>query len=310
MESNNKGEKLLFSEAVKKHMVSYKKSDLQLMNYQAGFWRLEEKNKFVTMEYILPISTLNAKEAVSPNLLRNYRESFLHDRISDIKYHDYAHHLNSSQIMCINFFFPFWYERKLDIVINALGLELFSHEQIDYDGVCFEKESTIDKNQHSRTATSFDFYIPIISDKPYLKRSIYFEIKYCERNFGIKDINDHNIGLYNRVYKKHAERVLSPVLCFPEAFLSNYQIARNLIHIDAENNDYLVLIYPSQNEEIANQCSTAKSFYLKECNVDYLIVETWEDLFNNIFSNIGQNEALIAQMDAFYQKYLNIPMML
>ncbi|KAA6313342.1 hypothetical protein EZS27_035872, partial [termite gut metagenome] len=52
------------------------------------------------------------------NLLETYRDDFLKSDLSKINFHRYFHHLNSSQAMCINFFYPLIKEEKR--LINIL----------------------------------------------------------------------------------------------------------------------------------------------------------------------------------------------
>lgn len=194
-----------------------------------GNWRNSEN----IYPHILP------KEQEKLNLLELYRDDLWQNIEADnscLKRHIYFHHLNSSQAMCLNFFYPLIKERELDVVLRCIGLD---NETINYDKTCFEKKSKVEKNYR---ATSFDFYIETNSEK-----KIFFEIKYTEKKFGEAKEDDVYINKFNTVYKGKLS-VLEEKYHQPTTFFKNYQIVRNLINID--DNSYVVFIYPGKNKKI------------------------------------------------------------
>ena len=85
----------------------------------------------------------------------------------DIHYHIHSHHLNSSQIMCINFFEPIMKDNLLiDILKDTLKINIPDHTKIIFSK--FEYEDPKGKD-----GTNFDFFIELITgEKIYLKLNI------------------------------------------------------------------------------------------------------------------------------------------
>lgn len=150
-----------FQTSVKQHLGSYKKD--KLGNLQCGKWR----DNFYA--HILP------QKEEKLNIIDKYRNDFYSSEYSKINFHKYFHHLNSSQAMCINFFYPLIKEKSLESVLNCMKI----NGEINYtsDDICFEKESELDK--YEGRSTNFDFYIKLKSGV-----QLYFEIKYTENGFG------------------------------------------------------------------------------------------------------------------------------
>jgi len=201
------------------------------------------------------------------NLIEIYRNDFLKDKLSKIKFHQYFHHLNSSQAMCINFFFPLIKEKKLDIILDELEIK---NESVNYDSVQFEKESNID-NKNRQRPTNFDFYFRTNSEKQF-----YFEIKYTEDKFGNAKKDDEHKKKYSDIYNKVAEKVIKKEYNNEDYFLDNYQIMRNLIHID--DNSYVVFVIPKNNEKVYNTANNVNNFIIEKYKNNVKIL-TWEKLY-------------------------------
>lgn len=262
------------------HLKDYKK--VNFPNTQNGTF------KNIKYEYILP------KEEKYLNLIETYKDDIIKNKsFKKIKPHTYFNHLNSSQAMCFNFFFPLYIEEKLELVTNFLGIE---NEEVNYDSVCFEKNGIENfKNNNVRRPTNFDFYFETKS-----KKKIYFEIKYTENGFGKGYDKDGKLEeKFNNVYS----RLLSPLnetFHSEKKFIENYQICRNLIHI-TDKNSFVVFIYPKNNERINKDTVKAKEILKNEFK-DNLISETWENLFKSINSSVTEDE-LKKQLAQFENKY-------
>ena len=90
----------VFQDKVKAHMEEYNGQNNELVDKKGGAWK--GKGSFA---HILR----DSQNDWMFNLLLPYREvgSLVQDiRKGVIKKHMYAHHLNSSQMMCMNFFYP------------------------------------------------------------------------------------------------------------------------------------------------------------------------------------------------------------
>jgi hypothetical protein len=144
-----KGNAVNFKTRIYENLSHYRENELKIP--EKGTWR--EK----PYPHILP------KEKEKYNILDEYRDSFFNSEHGKIKFHRYFHHLNSSQAMCINFFYPIIEKKNLHLITNYIG---FQDEKIDYQSVQFEKESTID-GIGNRRPTNFDFYFKTESGKEF-----------------------------------------------------------------------------------------------------------------------------------------------
>lgn len=274
---------MTYQEEIKKHFEDNKEKLFGKI-IEGGKWRNSEKK----YPHILP------KEEEILNLLPNYRnalDQYLKNNKKELKKHIYFHHLNSSQAMCLNFFFPLFEEKKLDVILKLLE---FENEKVDYNNTCFEKNSDVEKSNKNYRPTSFDFYIETTSGK-----KIFFEIKYTEQEFGKAKEDDIHLNKFNDVYKNKL-KLIKQEYHLPNVFLKNYQILRNLICI-AENS-YVVFLYPSKNKKIKNQAESAKLQILNSNIKENLINLTWEELISFTEENI-ENLKINEQLKDFKEKY-------
>lgn len=272
---------------VKKHMAEYKRNALCIE--ENGTWRQ------TPYAHILP------KEKRELNIISRYKEEFYQSNFSKIKYHRHFHHLNSSQAMCINFFFPLVQESKLETFLNLLG---FENEEVDYDRIRFEMVSGVDK-------TNFDFYIRLLSGK-----EIFFEIKYTESTFGSVKRNQSHEEKFNKTYRpilKNLSFISDGVMenaADVNLFLSQYQLLRNLVHIG--DHRYVVFVYPRTNKQLHGHLNRglkelAGSEWAERCNVmvNHCSFASWENLTEALIKQL-ELDPLAHYYQDFTEKYLEI----
>ena len=175
--------------------------------------------------------------------------------------HSFAHHLNSSQVLCYNFFRPYIDENGgasqslVDLLLNQ-GIS------IEKGAKCtFEYTDNLDKMEKPRDKpTEFDFHI-IGSDV-----EVFFEIKYTENSFGYAKKDDNHKEKYELVYKPLLEKApcLNHTPEFKE-FAKFYQLYRNTVRI-TDKKKYVVLLYPGENESVEKQ---AKAFVETKVKPEY-----------------------------------------
>jgi hypothetical protein len=268
-----------FQEKVKFRLESYKEKRLDIL--ERGEWEGKEYG------HILP------KMYEKLNLIEQYRDDFYNSDKSKISFHKGFPNLNSSQAMCVNFFYPLIEEKKLDIILDYLELP---DEEIDYDNSIFEKESPIDSVGGHRP-TNFDFYIQTKSGK-----KIYFEIKYTESEFGKAPNDEDHIKKYHAVYEQYKDKVAGATYESKEEFFENYQILRNLIHIDRDS--YVVFIFPFGNKKIRKQATDTlhKIMFWKKYMMHFKIME-WDELLDELYPNLHSRK-LQEHYKEFDIKYL------
>jgi hypothetical protein len=255
-DSKTNKEIMSYAEKIKEYLKTYKQQNFK--NIVDGIF----KGNGESYPHILP------ENEKTLNLLEKYRDDFLKykDKDSEFKFHPCFHHLNSSQAMCINFFYPLIQENKLEFILKQLGLE---QARVDYDSAKFEKKSDIEeKKNKGYRATTFDFYFETKSDK-----KLYFEIKYTEREFAKAKHDDDHKAKYEKVYKEAANGIIAENT--EEYFLDNYQIMRNLIHLSKDS--YVIFVVPEENKKVYKQAEDAKDLVKKD-HKDKVKVLTWERL--------------------------------
>jgi len=231
-----------FQDQIKQQLVTYRKNDLGIK--EEGFFSY--RGKKIPKGHVLPL------EFREFNILEHYRDKFYSSPESNIHFHQYFHHLNSSQALCINLFFPLVFENKLNILSKVLSIPI--NEPVE---ACFEKESQLEKG--NRRKTNFDFYIQL-SDAT----KIYFEVKYTEEEFGMaKDDGEHTIK-FKETYEPLLENniFINKEYHNMSSFLSKYQIMRNLCHV--ADNSHVVFVYPEENINIHRQALFAQNEILTD----------------------------------------------
>jgi hypothetical protein len=171
------------------------------------------------------------------NILASIRDEFwCWFKGRGIKLHSDFHHLNSSQALCFNLFFPLLLDngRALQVVLDALSM-------VDKPaaGAAFEFQP------NEIEGTCFDFTLPTSSGA-----RVYFELKYTESDFGKARLDVAHVDKFHRIYQPKLMGRFDETFCCVERVLANYQIVRNIWHLNDESGDILVFLYPRANDSL------------------------------------------------------------
>lgn len=213
----------------------------------------------------------------------------------EIKYHDGAAHLNSSQIVCISFFKKFFekeeWETFLVQALKNIGVPL-SSDKI--------KCATFEYEPDANERTNFDFYM-IMDDGT----KVSMEIKYTEAEFGGISTDKNDPDKYSRkwveVYKDMVAK--SPFLnSTEEEFYKNYQVNRNISF--AGCNDIVLFLTPKANDAKAlvegrKYIDSYTELYPNIMNI------YWEDIVAELMKLITETE-LTDYYSKFKEKYIEI----
>jgi len=304
-----------FIDKVKTHMSGYRCNKLGFEKNEKGIFKRNGKEH--KLGHILPDPDKNREKNFLPCLIESSRGRNLQidahrwlyfggqhatEKLSSgfaqnrIKLHTYFHHLNSSQAMCLNFFYPLLETKQLKIILSFLSEEFnvdFNGEDIKYSTVRFEKPGL--EIGYGYRPTSFDFYFQTTSGKKF-----YFEIKYTE--VGCRDKNDkEHRNKFKKVYHNHLSS-LEAKYHKAKDFLRYYQVMRNLVHIDKDA--FVVFIYPSQNEAIADEMDIAKDA-LKENRKKHFFPIEWKEMVRYVEKYFSEKECPLF-IQQFKEKYLDL----
>lgn len=229
--------------------------------------------------------------------------------------------LNSSQVMCINFFKRFFENKDYSDLLLALlrqsGLQI--DPCVDITDAIFEYEPYPDEK------TNFDFYLYLSNGQ-----HISFEIKYTEAAFGTinagytNDLEKYRIK-WQTIYQHYAN--VSPYLPIPQInaskcpcfsykslkaencsqngqcelfkFFQHYQISRNIIL--AKRNDIVVFLTPRKNTTLDEGRA-----YISHFNNPNIINLYWEDLVKDLLNIVTGIPDLESYYLKFQAKYLDI----
>jgi hypothetical protein len=220
------------------------------------------------------------------NVLGKYRTQFWTSDYARIKLHQFFHHLNSSQALCINLFYPLIAENALDLFLRFLSIE-------PGVGLCalFEKES---EKEVAVRRTSFDFYVQLATAS-----KIFVEVKYTEHGFSqAKDDDEHRTKFRNTYLPLLLKESLYLVEeCQEEKFfLNHYQILRNLVHIS--DTDHVVLLFPSANTVVAKEAAYARDKLLTGAGRNRLRIVFLEE-----FVSFLEDQSMGSSLDGYYQDF-------
>ena len=215
----------------------------------------------------------------------------------EIKLHPDAHHMNSSQIMCYNFFRPLLKEynknkkdyKPSDELVDLVGKIIDTPLENKNSSCKFEYI------QPNTDTTNFDFYLKC-SDV-----EVFFEIKYTEKEFAKKKVTPDSELQYEKVYKpmiSKAEHIFKDKTISASDFLKNFQLLRNAIRA-IDNNKYVVFICPRAHDNLVNQYNKFKEQFLSPKGEEHVKLVTWESL-------LTAAENILIRQGEFCKRYISI----
>lgn len=215
----------------------------------------------------------------------------------EIKLHPDAHHMNSSQIMCYNFFRPLLKEynknkkdyKPSDELVDLVGKIIDTPLENKNSSCKFEYI------QPNTDTTNFDFYLKC-SDV-----EVFFEIKYTEKEFAKKKVTPDSELQYEKVYKpmiSKAEHIFKDKTISASDFLKNFQLLRNAIRA-IDNNKYVVFICPRAHDNLVNQYNKFKEQFLSPEGEEHVKLVTWESL-------LTAAENILISQGEFCKRYISI----
>lgn len=209
-----------FDQVVRAHLDTYKQTRLGIPG--SGTWGREQRS----YPHILP------SELYRLNILETIRKEFwgyFAGLRPAVQLHQYFPHLNSSQALAFNLFFPVLSEVEgRSGVLQALGLPSETLTTGRFEAVADPREGT-----------NFDFCGDLESGGRLL-----VEVKYTEDGFGSCPRNPR---YEERLLTIYADRLKGKTStdAVGDEFYAGYQLYRNLSHVGP--NDHLVLLVPRAN---------------------------------------------------------------
>ncbi len=241
----------------------------------------------IAKEYILPLdngqnNAINRALAIEKYLHFDCKKC-LGDRL--IGLHQYAHHLTSSQQLCMKFFSELIdvgrcaTEEMVAFMKNAFGISIHAGAKCDFE---YSDESRpyqfdADKNGVIREGpgfyegTSFDFHIEDGDTE------VFFEIKFTEQGFKKEKDDERHIAKAQRYLDiESVPRFLRDIVKTPAEFLEQYQIYRNVIRA-TNNNKYVVFITDGNNPATMKDVEFIKKFR----HPQNVIFKTWQEIIDD-----------------------------
>ena len=277
-----------YKQRIYAHLSHYRQDVLGI--HECGTWRNRKYS------HILPIhlKEKNILETIGSSFWDYAQKCSSGDKYMNDNLHRCFHHLNSSQAMCFNLFYPFLLKKEwLDDLARLLigehndGVEMAEFEHIE----------------DAEEGTNFDFFIRLKSGQ-----RIFFECKFTEEEFGqAMDDERHQLKL-KKIYRPMLQEKVIPEVLEPSVFFKNYQLLRNISHINPENRDHLFIIFPRGNSGIISPLDE------KVKAIDQLLLEGMkqsvtvlylEDLVENIKKSlISKDSQMSKHWRLFEGKYL------
>jgi hypothetical protein len=268
-----------YRENLLQHLSRYKSDVLRVT--ADGIWRKNGRS----YPHILP------EESKELNIIRGIRDQFWADpQIGGHgKLHSDFHHLNSSQAMCFNFFYPFLGVRDAspDALLELLGHPGAAVESWEFEHVADTKERT-----------NFDFYIELRGGPELL-----FEAKLSESGFGSASPNDAREAKLETMYAPSLRDKVRPEYLEPERFFRYYQLLRNISYVRSDGSAVLYLVAPKANPSTTEEVELLDHMLLPECR-QYVRALWLEEAVAALESL--DDEFLVGHFKEFGEKYVTV----
>lgn len=271
-----------YQQAILVHLTRYKQERLGVR--ERGIWSGNRK----PYGHILPVDLKHL------NLLETIRREFMEYRAAPegkaVKLHRDFHHLNSSQALAFNLFFPFVGRLVTDDtpLLAQFGARGDQIEIARFESVPNPSEGT-----------NFDLHLILKSGK-----EIFVEVKFTETEYGATRSNPQRSAKFTKHYAKRLEGKVASECLVPLAFFANYQLLRNLSHLELERGDRLVIVRPLANEALRKGEQWFFDRIQPSCK-ERVAVLNLEDLVVELLSHSERMPTRVAaHLELFGEKYL------
>lgn len=270
-----------FPETLLKHLGRYRLDVLKIK--EPGVFRHQDNEHF--KEHVLPIKD---KYLNFLPLIRDIAPNLADAKGRAIKWHRYAHHLNSSQILAVNLFQPLLLagEEGQQILSEVAGTNFPSQNNTGFEFVPNEAEGT-----------NIDFCVTG-SDGG----AVFMELKLTESEFGGAADDQKHREKFQNVYLEACKGKLNlPSGKEWETFRQFYQVFRNVVYADARTKVWFVI--PGPHKSLRKRAELALS-YVDTAIQSQIEVVNLGDLFRQIQERVSQNQMLAVHYAEFKEKYL------
>lgn len=244
-------------EKILNHLSLFKEDTLKIP--EEGTFNYKGKN--LTYRHILPIN-----KKMGNIICSDYQDKIIkYIKSKRIKLHRYFHHLNSSQALCFNLFYPICHENQYSILLKLMN----SSDTIEN----FEFEYIEDAEEN----TNFDFFLKG-KDANY-----YFEIKYTEQAFGKAENDTRHQKKFEKIYRKN---LLKIGIKDQKYFFKHYQILRNFLYAAS---GHVTFIIPRFRKDLESEINEVKEKTLLKNKIQIIKIENICDAFMQADSNQIKN---------------------
>lgn len=209
-----------YARRVRQHLATYKR---RVLGVEAdGVW----SRNGCAYPHILPahLRHLNLLDLVRNDVLA------LAER-TGIRLHADFHHLNSSQALAFNLFFP-----VLSAAAGA-GAVVHSLTGLDIEPAAWAFEAIPDPSE----GTNFDLLLSLVGGG-----TVYVEVKYTETSFGTALPDEPHLRKLAEVYRPRLASTVSPRFLEPALFFAHYQLIWNVCYLRSAA-DRVVFVVPAGN---------------------------------------------------------------
>jgi hypothetical protein len=270
-----------YDQRLKNHLAEYKLKRLEVQ--ENGLWKGHQKE----YPHILP------EHLQQLNILETNRSKFwsYYDSQPGLKLHKDFHHLNSSQAMCFNLFYP---------CLDDPAMQRILLTEILNCGGDTVREAAFEKVLDKAEGTNFDFFIQLSSG-----RKVFFELKLSESKFGTARNDQAHREKLEAIYRPRLEGKVSPDVLETSVFFQYYQILRNISYIDPAKPDVLFFIFPRMNEKLSGLEDFLAANLSEELKVSRVVVLHLEDVISRILNSPTHVSAVsLAHYQLFGEKYI------
>ncbi len=224
-----------YQDRLNEHLANYKQTVLGIS--AAGTWLNPKTKQKIPYDHILPEGSRNK------NIVAAFREQFWNDfehwaelePHHVVKLHKFFAHLNSSQALCFNLFYPLIADHDWCLTFISKVLEMPGE---------VPKKQWFEWIEDLEEETNYDFFIEMQSGK-----KVFFEVKLSEMGFGTAKTDERHLKKLAKIYEPKLSLLVDPKWLEPQMFCARYQLLRNMCHL-GDKDHTLFLVVPRANESL------------------------------------------------------------